>query len=71
MVPALGFAPSIMAFMMVFFWLVRLTMSTSSFSFTSSMPRKAAAPSMPVPFAWITVPPPAPAVRAASIMEPV
>ena len=27
--------------------------------------------SMPVPFAWITVPPPAPAVRAASIMEPV
>ena len=54
-----------MAFMMVFFWLVRLTMSTSSFSFTSSTPRKAAAPSMPVPFAWITVPPPAPAVRAA------
>ena len=44
MAPALGFTPSMMAFMMVFFWLVRLTMSTSSFSFTSSTPRKAAAP---------------------------
>ena len=71
MAPALRSAPSMMAFMIRFFCAVRLTMSTSSFSFTSSMPRKGAAPSMPVPFAWITVPPPAPAARAASMMEPV
>ena len=69
--PALGPAPSMMAFMMAFFSEVRLTMSTSSFSFTRSMPMNLAAPSMPVPFAWMTVPPPAPAARAASMMEPV
>ena len=53
-------APSMMAFMMRFFSGVRATMSTSSFSFTSSTPRNCAAPSMPVPLAWSTVPPPAP-----------
>jgi dTMP kinase len=51
--------------------LIRLTMSTSSFSFTRSMPMNLAAPSMPVPLAWMTVPPPAPAARAASMIEPV
>lgn len=54
-----------------FFWAVRLTMKTSSFSLASSTPMKCAAPSMPVPLAWTTVPPPAPSARAASMMEPV
>ena len=71
MEPAFLSALSMMAFMMAFFSEVRLTMSTSSFSFTRSMPMNLAAPSMPVPLAWMTVPPPAPAARAASMIEPV
>ena len=71
MAPAFLSAPSMMDFMIWFFSLVRATMSTSSFSFTRSMPMNLAAPSMPVPLAWMTVPPPAPAARAASMMEPV
>ena len=71
MAPALGPAPCMMACMIWVFRVVRDTMSTSSFSLTSSTPIKWAAPSMPVPFAWMTVPPPAPAARAASMMEPV
>ncbi len=71
MAPALGSAPVMMAFMIWFFWAVRLTMKTSSFSLASSTPMKCAAPSMPVPLAWTTVPPPAPSARAASMMEPV
>ena len=71
MAPALGSALRMMAFMIWFFWAVRETMRTSSFSLTSSTPMKWAAPSMPVPLAWMTVPPPAPSARAASMMEPV
>ena len=56
-----------MAFMMAAFSEAFETMMISSFSSAMETPRKRSACFAPVPFAWSTVPPAAPAERAASM----
>ena len=54
--------------MMPFFRDFLATMKIISFSDASETPKNRSARSMPVPLAWITVPPAAPASRAASMI---
>lgn len=70
MVPAFVFVPavSMIARMMAFFPSRRTTMKIISFSAAMDTPRKRLACSIPVPLAWITVPPAAWAFLAASII---
>ena len=55
------------ACMMAFLFSVFVTISTSSFSDTRETPKNFSALFMPVPLAWSTVPPAAPALLAASM----
>ncbi len=54
--------------MIPFFRAFLATMKIISFSDASETPKNRSARSMPVPLAWITVPPAAPASRAASMI---